>query len=727
MKVLFRLAGAAWRRLGGDNFVRTVRLGVLVGFICTTGAIVAVIHLAKDLPDLEQLKQYEPRLTTRILDRNDEVIAELYSQRRLMVPLDRIPRHTLAAILTTEDHRFFEHWGVDLIRVARAALVDLATFSFRQGASTITQQLARDLFLHKRRTIARKIREVLTAVQIERHYSKREILEMYLTQIYFGHGAYGIAAASYSYFGKPPDSLDLAESALLAALPKAPSRYSPRFYPERAKQRRDLILGAMLRRGVITRNQYEQARAEPIVLALRREGDGTGAAPYFTEMVRQKLSEEGERLGFDYLDDGLTVHTTLDARMQRFAETVVAEQMDSLQVEYRRRFVERSAADVAVRLFGPPALNESGEVIIPLDSLLSCGALIDSLFFDRAVVQVALVALDPSDGDILAMIGGRDWARSKFNRAVQAVRQPGSVFKPVAYTAAIDNGYPPTYELLNQDVVLVMPDGTRWVPRNYDGSKGGPTTPREGLRRSLNLVTVRLVQEIVPPVMVVRYAQQLGFTTRIAAVDAVGLGASGVIPLEATAAYAVFASGGIYSKPRAIVAIEDRFGERIAEYPTEQRVALSKETAYIMTDMLRTVIDSGTGGSARWKWNFHRHAAGKTGTTNDFTDAWFIGFTPRLVCGVWVGLDDPTESLGPHQTGARTALPIWARFMKMAYDSLDLPDDDFEMPPGVVKLNICTETMKIATPYCPHQITEIFRRDTAPREKCPRHRRLREL
>lgn len=686
---------------------------------------ILVWRLSTDLPSLDRLRAYEPRLTTRILDRNGVLLTELYTQRRLIVPLDRIPQHTLNALLATEDRRFYSHWGVDMMRVMSAAAINITTFSVRQGASTITQQLARDLYLHKRRTFSRKIREILTALQIERNYSKREILEMYLTQIYFGHGAYGIGSATQKYFGKPVELLTLSESALLAALPKAPARYSPRFFPERALQRRNLVLEGMLSQGMITGSEYISAVENPIVL----DSSGTdaldyGTGPYFTEFIRQRLSEEGRRLGFEYLEDGLTVRTSLDARMQQLAEAAVDSHITSFQSAYRRRFVTRSLAEVAVALHDSTILDREGKVIVPVDSILADSARIDSLFPRRAIVQVALAALDPQTGDILALIGGRDFIKSKFNRAMQAVRQPGSVFKPFAYIAAIDNGYPPTFELLNQDVVLINADGTRWVPQNYDLSHGGNTTLREALRRSLNLISVRLVQEVVPPKMVRKYARQLGITTPIAAVDAIALGASGVYPIEATAAFATLAAGGIHSIPRGLISVQDRFGDKIAAYPVKRQVALSAQTAYIMTDMLATVINRGTGGSARWKWHFYKKAGGKTGTTNDFTDAWFIGFTPKLACGVWVGLDDPAESLGHGQSGAVAALPIWANFMKSVYDSLKWEDVDFEMPPGIVRLSICEETKKVSTPYCPVKLEEIFREDTQPLDSCPKHRRL---
>ncbi len=706
-----------WFRFGSNNFVRSILAGILVTLFFLTGIGLILWSLASGMPDLDKLKAYEPRLTTRILDRNYELLLELYSQRRIIVPLDHIPQHTVEAILTIEDSRFYQHWGLDLLGIMRAAFIDIKTLSLKQGASTVTQQLARDLYLHKRRTFARKIQETLASILIERNYSKNEILEMYLTQIPLGHGAYGVGSASKLYFQKSPMELTLAESALIAALPKAPSIYSPYFHPERALSRRNLVLRRMLSEGVISSEQYNEAVEESLKVVPRITGIPLGSAPYFTEMIRQKLSEEGKIHEFSYLTDGLTVHTTLDARLQEFAEIAVDSHLTKMQPLYRERFIKRSLSEICSTLY------DSGSTV-NLAKALSDSVLIDSIFSKRAILQVALVAMDPESGDILAMVGGRDFSKYKFNRAVQAVRQPGSVFKPFAYMAAIDNGYSPTFELLNQDVVLEMPDGTRWVPQNYDHSHGGLTTLREALRKSLNLIAARLVQEVVPPSMVVKYAHQMGISTPIAAVDAVALGASGVIPIEIVSAFSVFASGGIYHQPRSILSVNDRFGESIVEYPVVRRVAISAETAYIMQDMLSTVINRGTGGSARWKYDFHMTAAGKTGTTNDFTDAWFIGFTPKLVCGVWVGLDDPQERLGQGYSGAVAALPIWARFMKMAYDSLGWENESFAIPPGVVKVTICTETKQIATPYCPNRMIEVFRQDARPLRKCSKHRRI---
>lgn len=705
--------------------MRVIWLGVITGFSIFSVIGLILLRLSADLPDLDQLRDYEPRLTTQVLDRNGVLLKELYTQQRLIVPLSRVPDHTVNAILSTEDNRFYSHWGMDTWRVASAALIDIMTFSVKQGASTITQQLARDLYLHKRRTFSRKIREILTALQIERNYSKREIMEMYLTQIYFGHGAYGIGSAAQKFFGKIADSLSIQESALLAALPKAPSRYSPRFHPERALSRRNLVLNGMLRRNHITPSEYRTALEAPIEMIPRDSSRyNYGIAPYFTEMIRQELSVEGTRLGFDYLEDGLRINTTLDANMQEYAEIAVRNHFVQFQPDYRRRFIERSMKEIVLALYDSTFIDEEGDVIIPLDTLLLDSLTIDSMYSNRSIVQVAMVVLDPHNGDILAMIGGRDFGRSKFNRAVQAIRQPGSIFKPFTYVAAIDNGYPTTFELLNQDVVIVNDDGTRWVPQNYDLSHGGPTTLREALRRSLNLIAVRLIQEVVPSTLVRRYARQMGISTPVAAVDAIALGASGVYPIEMTASFSAFGNGGILCTPRGLLSVEDRYGDEISSYPPKRKVALSEETAYIMTDMLSTVINRGTGGSSRWKWHFYKNAAGKTGTTNDFTDAWFVGFTPNLTCGVWVGLDDPSESLGKGQSGATAALPIWANFMKMVYDSLEIEDVEFEIPAGIVEYTVCGNTKEIATPYCPTKLEEVFRKDDRPEGLCPQHRKV---
>lgn len=695
-------------------FFWTVKWGVRLSGVVGLFIIGLMALMWRGVPSTRELQRYEPHLSTRLLDRKGRLITELYFQKRAPVRLSQIPSALVQAILTIEDRRFYQHWGVDLIRVVKAAAVDVATLSLKEGASTLTQQLARDIYLHRRRTLGRKIKETLTAIKLERHFTKDEILEMYLTQIYFGHGMYGVRAASEFYFGKEPGELTLAQCALLAALPKAPHLYSPLQNPDLCLKRRNLILRLMYKRGLITQEAYHQATQEPLLpeRPIHKWSPRLGA--YFSEMVRQFLVREGSRVGFDYLNDGLTVTTTLDLDLQAIAEEAIEEHLGPYQSEYRRRFIERHRGEIEERLYG------KGKRVL-YSQLLADSLLIDSLFASRAVVQVALVALDPASGDILALVGGRDFRQSQFNRAVQAVRQPGSVFKPFAYVAAIDNGYSPAFEVLNQEVVVNMADGTRWIPQNYDGSIGGPTTLREALRRSLNLCTVRLTQEVVPPTMVVDYAHRLGITSHLNAVESIGLGSNSIIPLEATAAFSVFAAGGIYHKPRFIIKIADRTGKTLGHYPPHSQMVLTPQTAYIMTDMLADALDRGTGASARTLYNFTAPAAGKTGTTNDFTDAWFIGYTPYLVCGVWVGVDDPAESLGPRQSGAVAALPIWAIFMRRAYQELNLPPDSFLVPPGIVRIKICSETKLLATSGCPNVYEEVFRIDCRPLRRCNRH------
>jgi len=705
-----------------DSFVhgvikKTTRLFIIVGILFLLGSTALGVYLAflsRDLPSLQQLEHYDPRLTTSMLSQDGVLLKELYVQRRIYTPFDQIPESLLEALLVTEDHTFYDHWGINLLRIARAAFINISTMSIRQGASTITQQLARNLYLSFDQTIDRKAKEALTALQIERTYSKREILEMYFTQAYFGHGAYGIEAAAQRYFGKNATELSLTESALLIAQLKAPSHYSPFKHPDAALKRRNLILSLIRKSDFITEGQYKKAIAEPLGVIWQENDQGEGIAPYYTEMVRIQLEKLGEELGFDYYRDGLTIYTTLDSRLQYCAEKAVKGHLDSLQTKVFEKFRRKDAPKLIKEKF-PDITQEE------LEEHLADSLWLDSTFSDQSRVQVAFVALDPQTGHILALVGGRNFEESKFNRAIQAIRQPGSVFKAFSYTAAIDNGYPPTYRLLNQDVVVHMPDGSRWTPPNYDGSRGGLTTLREGLKKSLNLVAVRLVQEVVKPRDVIRYAKQMGITTPLAAVDAIALGASGVIPIEITAAYGSFANRGVLCEPFAVMRIANREGDVLYEHQLNRKVALSEETAYIMTDMLRDVILDGTGGSSRWKYSFRRPAAGKTGTTNDYTDAWFVGFTPQLVAGVWVGLDDPAVSLGHGESGAIAALPIWATFMNAAYDTLNWEVADFIAPPGVVKMEICAESLKKARDFCPNIIEEVFRVEDAPMEECPIH------
>ncbi len=666
--------------------------------------------LSRDLPSLTQLEHYDPELATKIYSQDGVVIKELFTKKRIYIPLDQIPENMVHAVLATEDHIFFKHWGVNVKRFMYVMFINLIHLEYRQGASTITQQLARQLYLGLEKKISRKIREWITAIQIERTYTKHEILEMYLNQMNFGHGNYGVQAAALEFFGKDANDLTLEECALLTGLLQRPTSYYPYRYTDRAKQRRNLVLHNMLRREYISEEQYKEAINKPLILKEHDPETENGIAPYFTEYVRQELQD---RYHMDLYQGGYSVYTTLDTRVQVAAEKAVKAHLPVLQQKVNKRLISTNA----IRKYIDSQILARRRY----EELKKDERSLDSLATESAPVQVALVALNPRNGYVLAMIGGRDFEKYKYNRAIQSRRQPGSAFKPIVYTAAIDNGYSPCFELLNQPVVLYLPNGDRWAPGNYDNSQGGPTTLRDGLKRSLNLVTARLVQEVVPPKTVADYGRKLGLNTPIPPYDAIALGSADVVPIEIISAFGVFANQGVLAKPLYILQVVDKYGNIIEEYKPEVKEVLRKESAYIMTDMLGSVINHGTGYTARTVHKFLRPAGGKTGTTNDFTDAWFVGFTPQIVAGVWVGFDDPSITLGEGMAGAVAALPIWAPFMKAAHDTLQLPVKNFEMPPGVVRLEICKETKELPTEFCPEIVSEIFETRNAPTEKCDVH------
>jgi len=682
---------------------------VTVAVMILGGGIIITI-LGRGLPRLTTLESIEPPVVSKIVSRDGVVLDELHSyEKRIWVPIERMPQHLIQAVIATEDRRFFDHWGLDIRRIVKAAMVDIAAGYKKQGAGTITGQLARDIFLTKSKKWSRKIQEAITAVQIERTYSKTEILEMYLNQMFYGHRAYGIQSAAQRYFGKNVDHVTVEEAAFLIGVLQLPAMYSPYRHPEQAVRRRNVVLYSMMVCGHLTQAEYDSLRNLPLDVIETPNAPGA-IAPYFCDFVRQEMEK---KYGIGIYTDGLTIRTSLDSRIQAFADSVVRKHMPGLERQIWNRLIRnRSFLD-----WMDPRPDSEEEI----HAFLTNQDRVDSLFRKNATVQVAMVAIEPATGHILALIGGRDFTQSSFNRAVQAVRQPGSAFKPIVYTAAIDNGFAPSTELMNTNVTLFMPDGTRWTPQNYDLSVGGLTTLREGLRLSLNLVSVHLVQELIKPSLVVSYAKRFGFTTQINPYDAIALGADGVIPLELTSAFSVFANRGVRVEPLAVTRVEDKDGKLIEETAPRRREVISENTAYIMTDILSTVVSEGTGRSARSTYNFYRPAGGKTGTTNDFTDAWFQGFTPQIAAGFWVGFDNPAIRLGERMSGAVVALPMWAPFMRMVYDSLRWPLADFAQPQGVVRARVCAETKKLASESCPKIWDEIFFRELAPTDKCELH------
>ena len=701
-----------------NQIIKYFKSAAIVSFVGAITVLLYIFYLAQNLPSLDQLENYDPDLITRIYSADDEVLAELFFEKRIFVTLDQIPNNMKNAVIASEDRRFYSHWGIDSKSILRAILVNIISLGYEQGFSSLTQQVARTLYdtIGFNKTITRKIKEIITAIQIERTYTKDEILEMYLNNVHFGHGTYGVQVAAKRYFKKDVSLLTLGESAMLVGILPAPARFSPITHPERAHYKRNVVLRVMRNEKFINKDMFLEARA------IERENiipnQAKGVAPYFTEYVRRTMEKEDDQLGVNLYRDGLKIYTTLDSRLQKVAEESLMNAIRQNQSKLNTRLFNNDEEFSQLAYLG----------IFPEDTvkMMMQG---DSILYEdlrnKLLVQGAFVALDPNSGAILAMVGGRPDYHDQYNRAVQAKRQPGSVFKPMVYTTAIDNGYPVSKQLLNQPLVLrvLNADGEweKWMPRNYDGTTSGLTSLREGIRKSVNLVAVRVVKELVPATEVKATARRMGITTDIRAVDAIALGTSEVFLLDMVNAYSAFSNQGLLNQPFGITRVEDRYGNVIKEYFPIREEVLREESAYVMTSMLQTVLDKGTGGSARWKYNFYHPAGGKTGTTQNWTDAWFVGFSKQIAAGVWMGVDDPRVSLGEGQDGSRAALPAWASFMAAAHDTLGLKRKSFERPKGVIDNVICSTTKDRPTNLCPVE-TEIFIKGTEPSQVCKVHR-----
>ena len=673
--------------------------------IYAIGAVGVYLTFNDNLPDIDAWS-FQPKRVTKVYSADGRHLKDFLEENREILTYEEIPRSMQAALTSIEDQRFFSHWGIDIRRIFGSVLANVKSMSIvGQGASTITQQLARNIFTEVgkkrssksfediRASYARKIREQITAVYIERLYTKREILTMYLNKVYFGHGAHGLKAAARLYFDKEVEQLALEESALLAGLLKAPNGYSPLRRPTKALQRRNTVLRSMADNGVMTRARYEALRQEPILTRDHRREETYGLAPYFVEHLRQQLQRE---FGTSIYREGYAVQTTLDSRLQKIAEKHFDIEIGKVQEKVNQYLARQDSSE------GLP---------------------------DSALVQAAFVAMDPKTGHILAMIGGRDFSVSKFNRATQAKRQPGSSFKPFVYTAAIDNNRFPV-DVLDDNAVTLWDkeNGVFWDPENYDKKFKGPMTLREGFKQSRNLIAIKLADEIGPP-LIRGYARNMGISTYVAPVASIGIGTSEVLLLDMVAAYGVFPNKGIYVEPTALRKLDGKDGNVVfAQESGRKREALRPPVAVIMTDMMRSVIDEpgGTGRRIRTYYRFKPEAAGKTGTTNDYTDAWFIGFTPDLVAGVWVGIDDPSLRLWPRQAGSVAAMPLWAQFMKEVYLTVEpyrgLDNHGFDYPETLVeRLAVCNETYKMATRFCPDQGEDLFIVGEALPNSCPLH------
>jgi len=626
-----------------------ISCGVLAG---------AFFGLTRDLPQIRQLKAFVPSAVSRIYSADDVILSELYMEKRTPVPLSDMPHFLKAGLVATEDRSFYRHSGIDLKGILRAIIRDIQARDFVEGASTITQQLAKTLFLTPSKTINRKLKEAILAFQIERRYTKDEILALYLNQIYLGSGAYGVESAAKIYFGKPVKHLNLAECALIAALPKAPSRFSPLVNPELAQRRRNIVLKQMRSTGIIQTDAYERALETPVTTV---SASGRAAnAPYFIAYIKTDLENT---LGPGQLyKGGLSIYATLSHEMQNKAEAAVSSGLNRLEKRMQRNG-------------------------IPVYTL-----------------QAALVAVDNKSGAILAMVGGKDHAQSVYNRVTMARRQPGSAFKPIVYALAIENGFSQNDLIL--DAPVAFPNGASgepWRPQNFSHTYAGEITFRKALAKSKNIPAVRLIQ-MLGPSAVVQFAQTLGITSPLSPDLSLAMGTSEVNLLELTSSYAVFPNGGNAVEPFGVMKVTDANNRIIWKAKPEKRVAMSEDGSAIMTDMLVAVVQEGTGRMAK---SIQHPLAGKTGTTDDFKDALFIGFSPDIAVGVWVGQDE-SETLGNGETGARAALPIWKAFM--ASILIDQPYRYFGIPDGVSQVRMNPNTGELVGNDFPGAVTILIKK-----------------
>jgi len=774
-------------------FRKLLWLALAATLLGTTGIVTAYLLVAGSLPKVDTLADYRPPIITRILSDDGTVIAEIYKERRILVPVERIPRQLIHAFVAAEDSKFFQHRGIDLVSIFRAALKNIQAGGIVQGGSTITQQVAKSLLLTPEKKFERKFKEAILAWRMEQKLSKEEILYLYLNQIYLGHGAHGIQAAAENYFAKNVEDLTLAESAILAGLPQAPSRYSPYRHFQRAKDRQRYVLKRMVEDGYITEAEAEQAEAEQIVIH-PRVNQHVAEAAYFTEQVRRDLVET---YGAEtVLTQGLEVHTSLNLEMQRAAQqavrdnlrnydkrqgyrgpqkilseadtvTFLAEQTRRLRrrppvagdylrgiltgfdssvlqvaVGDRRGLLPRDSFKWAGNLsflsredyLKTPEDPESDQILVPIGSVLELrvtrvrpdGSLELSLE-QTPEAQGALVALDPQSGQVKAMVGGFDFADSQFNRVTQARRLPGSAMKPLIYAAALDKGYTPATVILDTPIIYKETrdsgEETEWKPRNYGKKFYGPTSLRTGLTHSRNIITIKILEDIGVN-YAANYARRLGIVSPLTRDLTLGLGSSAVTPIEMAKVYAVFANGGIKVSPAYITRILDRDGKVIAsvdpaDFPDgvgpgqrllqqrRERV-ISPETAYLITNLLESVVQHGTGWRAK---ALGRPVAGKTGTTNDLKDAWFIGFIPQLVAVTWTGYDQE-RSLGRQETGSRAAAPAWVAFMKKATRNFRVRQ--FNVPDSIEFRPIDPKTGLLVPEDTPDAIIEAFAPGTAP-------------
>ena len=737
---------------------RAVIAALFVAAILGGSLLGVILAYESDLPQVSSLEDFQPNIITQVFASDGSVLGEFAIEKRVVVSFRDIPPVLRNAIVAVEDADFWKHLGVNPWRIPGAALANFRSGHKGQGFSTLTMQLSRLLFLTPEKTYERKIKEVILAFQIEKNFTKEEIFTLYCNQVYFGHGNYGVEAASQFFFGKHIKDLTLAEAALLAGLPQNPSRLSPVESPEKARERRNHVLDRMAEERYATAAEVASAKREPVALHLRKEPPSI--APYFLEEVRKYLEREygSQRI----YQGGLRVYATLDPEIQRAANDAVRKGLrvldrrsrgfvpttvsvlkdgslpDPVHLEewdapiaagdvVRGVVLESSRASAVVQIgaykahVGPKEIEwtrrSNVEEVLPRGGVAPF--LIQSLSDDNEAkvvleqepkVEGALVAVDVKTGSVKAMVGGYDFAKSKFNRATQAMRQVGSAFKPFIYSAAIEKmGWTPATIIVDSPISFPNPwNKTVWTPRNYDLRYLGPVTVRKALEESRNVPAVKTLQAVGVQTGI-EYARKLGLSGEFPPFLPIALGAGEASPLEMAAAFGSFANQGLRMKPLLITRITDREGNIIEENRPEAIDAIRADTAYLMTSLLRGVVERGTAVRAR---ALKRPVAGKTGTTNDFTDAWFIGFEPSLAAAVWVGYDEKKESLGPHEEGARAALPIWMDFWAQAMK--DKPIEDYAIPANIVFVPV-DSLGRPARPGAPGVQMEAFVAGTEPK------------
>jgi len=756
-----------------NAFLALSGLGLLVFFV---GAGYIYFKYSDGLPDVLELKNYQPSTISRVYDDQDDLLAEFYIEKRILIPFREIPLRMKQATLAVEDSNFYYHFGLDPKAIVRAMIKNIQAGRIVEGGSTITQQLAKTLFLSFKKNIERKIREAILAVRMELVFTKDDILEMYLNQIYYGHGSYGVEAAARTYFGKTIADLSITEYATLAGLPKAPNHYSPYKNLEKALRRRDHVIHRMALLGFIS--EQEKTEALHTQLALGQVADPVNKSPYFVEFIRQFIQK---KYGTNKLyRDGLRIYTTLNYTNQLSAKKAVRDGLRQADKRYGYRgplhhldeVPETAELDALIQDWsknrdGDIEPLETGNIVkgvvtgvkpsrayvylggawgsIPLENMnwarepnprvdikwakvknarrvLSKGDIIEVRLLEQQKnetwvlaleqdpeVQAGLISLDPTNGFIKAMVGGYDFNTSQFNRATQAVRQPGSAFKPIIFSAAIEDGYTPSSIVIDSPIIFKEKEDTfdKWKPVNFSQKFYGPTSLRTALTHSRNVVTIKLLQNTGVP-RTVDMARRLGITSPLSNNLSIALGSSGVTLHELVAAYSVFANGGKKMDPIPVRFIKDRNDQIIFTPQQESHQAISPGLAYIITNLMQSVVQRGTAKEIKV---LNRPVAGKTGTTNDYVDAWFMGFTPELVTGVWVG-KDRDEPLGVNETGNRTAIPIWLQYMQEALEGK--PVQNFPVADDVVFMRVNLDTGLSTSFNDPNSRFEVFLKDNQP-------------